>query len=481
MYNRKLSIALAAIALAAVMTIPPGCCGALIPAFPADALTAPDSPGLLPVPSGYVHRPVIEFFTGLSCPSCMAGPHPDMERLWNESGYDPKQDFTYVVFHELNGGGVDDLNDQDATDRMRFYQPGVSGTPDANFDGGYIEQGGMTGGTLSYDTAKAGVQTCKDRVNTVIDPRHPIQSMRNGFKFVKLGVRMMFDGSNGFTVMVGAEYLGTTAFVDTKALNGQLYVFMIEDNVTAFSKVEKMDVLNHNVFRGYAFQAEAFSLTPGQSKQFSTTWDIPKTKVPIKPGDMSCVAVVYDADDTTSQPGTQGNPNRVPRAVQSATPLSTAYDNQLPVPNIGSVKLTRNGDKVKLSATFDAPKGVAVAYAFYNTEAVNATNWSVSQFVLSGTECEGDTCAVFENATGSVSLTAASDKQLYVTVLMYDGNMTQGKADLNNITAHSAVLKAGGSIPGWAIGGALGFMAVVGVIYLWKKGKLPIGKKQQTA
>src|SRR5512137_1173169 len=65
------------------------------------------SSDVMPVPGGYRHRPVVEFFTGLSCPSCMGGPHPDMEKLWEENGYDPQQDFTYVVFHELNGGGED--------------------------------------------------------------------------------------------------------------------------------------------------------------------------------------------------------------------------------------------------------------------------------------------------------------------------------------------------------------------------------------
>jgi hypothetical protein len=256
---------------------------------------------------------------------------------------------------------------------------------------------------------------------------------------------------------------------------------MIEDNVTAFSKTEGTNVSNHNVFRGYAFKGEAFTLSSGQSKKFSTTWTIPDAKVPIKPADVSCVAVVYDADDTTSQPGAQGNPNRVPRAVQSATPLSTAYDAQLAVPAIGTVEMTRSGDKVKLTAKFDAPNGVAAAYAFYNTEAANATKWSVAQFNLTGTECEGDTCAVYEDATGTVGMTAPADKELYVTVLMYDGNMTQGKADLNNITAHSAVLKTKGELPGWALGVGLGLVVAVGVVYLWKKGKLPIGKKQQAA
>jgi hypothetical protein len=64
---------------------------------------------------------------------------------------------------------------------------------------------------------------------------------------------------------------------------------------------------------------------------------------------------------------------------------------------------------------------------------------------------------------------------------MYDGNMTQGRADLNNITAHSAVLKSKTDIPGWALGVVLGGVIVAGVAYLWKKGKLPIGKKNQSA
>ena len=438
----------------------------------------------LPVPAGYVHRPSVEFFTGLSCPSCMAGPHPDMERMWNESGYDPKQDFTYITFHELNGGGVDDLNSQESTDRMRYYQPGISGTPDAEFDGGYIELGGMTGGTLSYDTAKKAVSDTQGRDQTKMDPRHPVQSLRNGFKFVKLEVRQMFDGSSGFAVAVKATYLGTTAVVDTKALNGELEVFMVEDNVTAYSTNTKQEELNHNVFRGFAFKDQTFSLKSGESKSFTASWDVPKgTKVPVKPGDISAVAVVYDTDDSTSQPGTQGNPNRVPRAVQSATPLSTAYDSQCAIPQLGVLKMSRSGEKVRFTASFDAPKGIAAAYVLYNSEAANATNWSVACFNLSGSDCkEGQTCSVYNNATGNAVLNAPADKSLYVTMLMYDGNMTQGRINLNNITAHALVAKSVPlSIPGWAVGGVLGGIVAVGVVYLWKKGKLPVGKRQQAA
>jgi hypothetical protein len=438
------------------------------------------APVQLPVPSGYVHRPVIEFFTGLSCPSCMGGPHPDMEKLWEESGYDPVQEFTYIAFHELNGGGVDDLNNQDSTDRMRFYQPGRSGTPDAEFDGGYIELGGVANTeSVSYASAKMAEQTCKDRYQTTIDPLHPIQSLRNGFKFVTLEVNQMFTG-DGFAVMAKATYLGTSALVETKSLNGQLYVFMVEDNVTAFSKVNGQDELNHNVFRGYAFQAVAFTLKSGESKDFVADWPIPAgEKVPVKPADVNAIAVVYDTDDTSSENNNQGNRAGVPRAIQSATPLSTAYDTGNDIPKASSVQVTSSGGKTKIAATFDDSNGISSAYALYNTEAANATNWSVAQFNLTGTECEGDVCSVYENASGTAVIDAGAAERLFVTLLLYDGNGTQGKMELANITARASLAKATVmSVPAWAIGAAAAGVGVVAVFYLWKKKMLPIQKKQ---
>jgi len=438
------------------------------------------APAQLPVPAGYVHRPVIEFFTGLSCPSCMGGPHPDMEKLWTESGYDPAQQFTYIAFHELNGGGVDDLNNQDSTDRMRYYQPGRSGTPDAEFDGGYIELGGVANTeSVDYNSAKTAVQTCQDRYQTTIDPLHPLQSLRNGFKFVKLEVSQMFTGE-GFAVMARATYLGTSAFVETKSLNGQLYVFMVEDNVTAFSKTNGKDELSHNVFRGYAIKAQAFTLKSGESRDFVADWALPAgEKVPVKPADVNAIAVVYDADDTASENNNQGNRAGVPRAVQSATPLSTAYDNQNDIPTVSAVKITAAGGKTRISATFDDANGIATAFAVYNTKAANATNWSVAQFNLTGTECEGDICSVYENATGTAVIDASREDRLFVTLLLYDGNGTQGKLELNNMTASfGQVHVAKGGIPAEALA-VLGACIAAGVVfYLWKKGKLPIGKAQ---
>ncbi len=431
-----------------------------------------------PAPAGYRHRPCIEFFTGLSCPSCMGGPHPDMERIWEEGGYTPEQDFTYIVFHELNGGGVDDLNNDEATERMRFYQPGISGTPDAEFDGGYIELGGMYGGTLSYETAKQAIEDCKGRASAKLNPLHPLQSLRSGFKYVGLGVQQIFDGA-GFAVVVSVEYLGTSALIETQDLNGVLYVFMVEDNVTAFSKVEGSDVLNHNVFRGYGIKAESFSLRSGESKRFAGRWEIPRSaKVPVKPGDVSAVAVVYDADDTTSESGNQGNPNRVPRAVQSATPLSTAYDAQNDIPTAREVRLSGLGGKVELTAALEDADGISLGYALYNTQAPNATNWSVAALSITGDECEGDTCSVYKNARGTATLDARPGQSLFITLLIYDGNGTQGRVELENLTAGGA----GGAPSTWvvppaSVGGATLLVAAAAVYLLWRRGLLPLRRR----
>ena len=443
-------------------------------------LSAQGTPRQLPVPTGYVHRPVIEFFTGLSCPSCMGGPHPDMEKLWKENGYDPAQEFTYIEFHELNGGGVDDLNNQDATDRMRYYQPGRSGTPDAEFDGGYIELGGVANTeAVSYASAGSAEKTCKDRYQTTIDPLHPIQSLRNGFKFVKLEVSQMFTG-DGFAVMVKATYLGTSALVETKSLNGQLYVFMVEDNVTAFSKVDGKDDISNNVFRGYAFKAQAFSLKSGESKDFTAEWPLPSGEtVPVNPAGVNAIAVVYDTDDTSSENNNQGNRAGVPRAIQSATPLSTAYDSQNDIPRASAVQITSSGGKLKITATFDDSNGMSSAFAIYNTEAANATNWSVAQFNLTGTECQGDVCSVYENASGTAVLDAGTQDKLFVTLLLYDGNGTQGKMELNNMTASFGRMRAASAgIPGWAIGASVAVLAAAGIFYFWKRKLLPFKAKQ---
>ena len=101
--------------------------GLLLSAFVAggsDGLEKPEVVTYAPPPEGYIHRPLIEFFTGLSCPSCMgSGPNDEspekvVHETWLEGEEEPSAPFSTIVFHELNGGGVDDLNNDEATARI---------------------------------------------------------------------------------------------------------------------------------------------------------------------------------------------------------------------------------------------------------------------------------------------------------------------------------------------------------------------------
>ena len=387
-----------------------------------DGNASPDDPYYTPIPTGYRHRPIIEFFTGLSCPSCMRGPHPEMEDIWNDNFDDPEQPFTYVVFHELNGGGVDDLATEESKERMRHYQPGVSGTPDANFDGGYIELGGMTGGTLDKSTALQAIEDCKTRYERSINPRHPFQTFRNNFKYVELSVDQVFTGT-GFAVNVEAKFLGTEAFLPFESLSGSLYVFMVEEGVEAYSTVEERFVINRNVFRGYAIKGQDFTLANGDSYITTVEWDIPDAKIPIRPGNVTAVAAVYDLDDTSSEEGNQGNSAQVPRCIQSATPRSTAFDRENDIPVISNANGAYDNG-VKISAKIDDADGISQAYVLYNFEAPNATVWSSVEMNVTGEEICDDSgvCYAYGDSTASGSITAEKGTTVYFMILAYDGS-----------------------------------------------------------
>ena len=70
------------------------------------------------------------------------GIDPDVAKLWKEFREDPAEPVTFISFHQTNGGSSDDeFVSQESKDRYNFYS--VQGTPDAQFDGGYIEELGV--------------------------------------------------------------------------------------------------------------------------------------------------------------------------------------------------------------------------------------------------------------------------------------------------------------------------------------------------
>ena len=376
----------------------------------------------IPPPTDYIHRPILEFFTGLSCPSCMSGPHPDVERLWDENADDPAQPFTYVAFHELNGGGVDDLATEESRDRMRHYQPGVSGTPDAEFDGGYIELGGLYGGTLNYNTAANAIDDSSQRYEQNTNPVHPLQSLRTDFKYVELFVDQIYIG-DAIAINVQVRYLGSSAIMPFGQLRGSLYVFMVEDGVEAVSTVEDKVVNNRNVFRGYAIEGQDFTISDGDRYTTTVEWDIPDAKIPIRPGNITAVAAVYDIDDTSSEEGNQGNIAQVPRCIQSATPASTAYDRENDLPVISNIEVNYDG-ALEVRARLDDSDGISLAYVHYNFEAANATSWDYVEMNLTGEEICDDNgvCYAYGNSTSTGNMEMEEGKTIYYFITAYDGS-----------------------------------------------------------
>lgn len=390
-------------------------------------------------PEGYIHRPLLEFFTGLSCPSCM-GESPDAdspEKAVHESYLKSEEDeaapHTTVVFHELNGGGRDDLQTQDSEDRMRYYQPGLSGTPDVEIDGGYIELGGFSTSQKAIDEPNLESALSNSAVRYENAPLRPLERLTWSFPYLFLEIDQIYNDGE-FYVEGKVTYAGNAKLTFAPQLRGSLYVFMVEDNVTAYSKtydkpeIENPYVSNDAVFRDYAIEAESFNLNNRGEYIFSGSWAIPDAKVPIKPQDVYAVAAVFDSGDTSSSDGSDGNMRGVDRCVQSATSRSTAYDRQNQEPAVHSISIA---DKVVTVGMDDPDGGIARAFLFYNKEAPNASVWESIELVISGEELCDDAgvCYAYAEPTG----TAAIDYDggaLYAQVLLYDDQMAQVSSDV---------------------------------------------------
>jgi cytochrome c biogenesis protein CcdA/cytochrome oxidase Cu insertion factor (SCO1/SenC/PrrC family) len=450
---------LIAVALVLLMmaTLLAGPAGGGIPVDRPDVVDGPAA-----IPSDFRgHRPLLEMFTGLSCPSCMSGPHPETEEMYANIRDDESVPWTYVSFHELNGGGEDGLANEDSRARMRHYQPGISGTPAIEVDGGWHTLGGFYGvDSISTSNNQAALDAASDRYQRSFDPRHPLQVIRNDFKFVNLEVSQHLDGDM-WVVMVNVHYLGMDRLVLQEDLRGSLYVFMVEDDVTAWSAVEEDYVLNHNVFRGYAINGRDVTLSPGDEMTLAGEWPIPEivvdpdeeypegTPVPIKSMDVTAVAAVFDLDDTSSGDGVNGNPNPVPRCIQSATPQSTAYDLDNVAEPVGDVKVTEKGTTLTFEASIDDPDGVASAAVHFTTEGANGTYWTPLTLELTGEEVCDDEGVCYAYADASATAEYELDEpvgEIWYVVTYSDGLGAMGKTEVLYTEVNAAVAAGGGEM-----------------------------------
>jgi cytochrome c-type biogenesis protein len=180
--------------------------------------------------------------------------------------------------------------------------------------------------------------------------------------------------------------------------------------------------------------------------------------------DVTAVAAVYDLDDTDSGDGIYGNPNPVPRCIQSATPASTAYDLDNEAAPVGEVSVTAEGATLSFDAAIDDPDGVSSAAIHINTEGANSTNWTAIELRVTGEEvCDDEgTCYAYADATATAEyeLDEPVDDLWYV-VTYSDGLGAMGRTDVLYTEVNAAIAADDGSGVG---GGSLVIIAMVLVL-----------------
>ena len=367
-------------------------------------------------PNGWTHRPIMEQFTSLGCSPCMSI-EPDVAKLWKEFREDPADPITFISFHQANGAYHDDeFVNQEAKDRYGHYA--VQGTPDAQFDGGYIEE--LGGGDGIYDTYKD----------------HYYESGERDVKPTELRVWQEFK-EDRFIFTVNLTYLGEGGIhlpTDPDVLDSSIYLFVIEDDIMAWSSEEGKEVMAHNVFRETALDNTQVELQPAETWTQEIEWVIPETIMypsghedrdgnpqegehpivtPINPAKVSVIAVVYDNDDTsrTTTAGKTGNSADTPRAANSATPKSTAYDEVNDPPKVINYGEKLNGNMAEVSATLEDEDGIGSAYVIYNFHNGSYDNesWGVMPM-----EIDGDNVA-------TASIQFSEGNPVWYRILLVDG------------------------------------------------------------
>jgi hypothetical protein len=300
---------------------------------------------------------------------------PAMDEVLHDIEGDPAVPYHVIYFHQPNGGAGDDpFHTEDSNARMRDHY-GQTGTPNVQFDGNFRYEGG--GSESNYNDYKAELEDS--------GPRDGDDG--EDFKIVDLDIYSEFIGSSTegevgtFKVRVDMTYHGLAgpesweqqAGLEDTNLDGTLYVFMVEDDVTAWSSYLEQDWVNMRVFRGYAIEGEEFTLQKDEAATYEAVWKVPTTqvdadgvegpiKIPINPGRITPIAAVFDRDDTESG-GKNDDPSDdtypTPRSIQSASPQSTIYDNpERDVPEIDRQRELFTEAGAQLEVEFEAEEGI---------------------------------------------------------------------------------------------------------------------------
>ena len=488
---------LESIKLAVVMAIALSFCSPCSSGFIEETLDYETTNSDRSYPNDWTHRPFGELFTSLSCVYCMNYADPAMEKVIHDVDTDESNPYNVVVFHQTNGGAGDDpFHTQDSRSRMRDHY-GQTGTPNAQFDGNYRYVGG--GGESNYQDYTTALSESGQREGEGND---------EPFKIVDLDIYSEFIGSESegeagqFKLSVDVTYFGQTGGDDgvptepddilgeSPDLNGELIVFMVEDGVPAYSSYLDEIWTNRMVFREYGIESEVFTLAQDESTTFNAVWKVPTTqldgdgvdgdiKIPINPGRIIPIAVVFDTDDTDSGNDQDSNGDDTyptPRSIQSATPQSTKYDNpERDVPEITKKTEIYLDEGAEIQANFDADEGIGAAFVVYNYESSNYTGeWMTDEMKIDGEEVcdENGVCYAYSGATGTSLIPYSGDSEIYYQVIFSDGNKTSSRTDvLVFVGADGGTPPSeGGELPIMMIGiGTLILAALTGFVYWARK------------
>ena len=392
-------------------------------------------------PNGWTHRPVVEVFTSLSCSPCMSNSEPQVIAMHEALKADNSQPYTIVTFHQTNGGDGDDPTaSQEAKDRYSYYSP--IGTPDGEIDGGYIQSQ-----DLMSSVEEAGQ---RDVAPTT------------------LNVTQTYNGEGAFTVTATLTYLGEgfnpditdptgipQDIADGDTLDYEIQLFMIEHDVYAYSSQHGGMVITPMVYRGNAGQPATGSLDAGAEAVVMAEWAIPSEiehpsghATPgvqpldpmVVPGNIEVVAVVYDQNDESKS--SSPNPKQgLIRAINSATPRSTAYDAENEMPTVMQIDETTEDGNANIMAFFDDEDGIGTASVFYNYESPNYTGeWFSQKLEIQGSEIcdEEGVCYAYGDATGIGSIPTVEGKAIFYQLAFADGKQ--------NYNTHEVQSFAGGAI-----------------------------------
>ena len=320
-------------------------------------------------PKDYTHRPLLEFFTSLSCAPCMDNAHPAVHEVLDDADDIDGEPFEMVVFHQ-NIPGSDDLTTAESTERYAHYKDDVrEGVPNMIFDGGYNELNPNDPADIWGEIDASGGRDVKKAT-----------------LWVKYEI---VDDTLHYSIKVNN--------VGTSSISGSLYLFVIENGVWAYSSHLDKNVSSDHVFRGYAMEDERQTIDANGWFNTSDSWEIDQdATVPINPDNLSVVAALFDTSDHDVRPPPNGNYVNLLtfRSIQSATPETTEYDGGFPeTPSkITFTSLAHNPDKPTPSDTVTITAAIQSEYDLVSVSLKYCVDDSCydTDMTLSGTDYSAD-------------------------------------------------------------------------------------------